>query len=90
VLENINPALSQDIEKECQNFFGQSRVMQYDSNKLAYFYLPKYYNTNFVLDFDYLKINSRFRMMKKPVLIRAIKAKRGLENLSKPVIKDYI
>jgi hypothetical protein len=58
---DLDKAKSQEIENKLKTYFGQSKVLIYDSKDNAKYYISNKYNKNKLIDFDLLKINSRIR-----------------------------
>ena len=64
-IRGIDPKLAEALERKCDRFFGKSRVVPYDPEKNASYYLSRKYSSNALEDYDYCKINSRIREKRK-------------------------
>ncbi len=64
LIKGISPQFCRILKSESYEFFGESEVKPYDSTKPVSFYFGWKYLKSELVDFDFLRINSRRR--KKP------------------------
>lgn len=61
LVKGIHPSMAVALEQECNKFFGQSKVVPYDAEKGARYYLANKHRGPRLEHFDYYKINSAKR-----------------------------
>jgi len=59
IIDRIDTTKTERLQERCSEFFGESKVMTAHQNVVPY--LSRKYNTSSLIDFDYMKINSRLR-----------------------------
>jgi hypothetical protein len=64
-LEGISPLLAKSLNRKCNDFFGDSDVVQYDPTQPATYYVSWKYVFGMLDHFDYYKINFKYRWTKK-------------------------
>jgi len=65
LIQGISTQFCLMLQSECYEFFGESKVVPYDSSKAASSYFGWKYIKPELADFDLLKINARRRKTKK-------------------------
>jgi len=61
LIQRISPKFCQILQSECFEFFGESEVRPYDPSKKVSFYFGLKYLKPELVDFDFLRVNSRRR-----------------------------
>ena len=61
LIRGISPEFCQILQRECFEFFGESEIKPYDPTKKVSLYFGRKYLKPELVDFDFLRINSRKR-----------------------------
>jgi len=64
-IKGIKPSCAGLLERRCNQFFGQSRVLAYNPNKRGSFYLSKKCIRPTKVDYDFFTINSKLRTKRR-------------------------
>ena len=71
LIRGVKPLHAELLEKKCRKVFGHTAVLPYNSEKAARFYLSRKYISPDLIDFDFLRINSRLRRKSSDCVIQS-------------------